>query len=161
MLGGRAEEEIRDRLDMAKRWVKIFRSASSYGLLPGAGSAYLACRIKLKNLFEPTNEDKNAAFHILYNALEQPARVIAQNSGYDSYRIVREFEEHFSGKMKPVDYKGFDVLSGMVVNLYSAGILDLAQAQKEALRYAVLGASQALSVNVIVHPRKPDMSLRP
>lgn len=160
-VGGRAEEEIRDRLDMAKRCVKIFRSVSSYGLLPGAGSAYLACRIKLKNLFEPTNEDKNAAFHILYNALEQPARVIAQNSGYDSYRIVREFEEHFSDKMKPVDYKGFDVLSGKVVNLYSAGILDLSQAQKEALRYAVLGASQALSVNVIVHPRKPDMSLSP
>jgi len=160
-VGGKTESEAKTRLNAAKRCVKIFRSAFTQGLLPGAGIAYLVCREKLKDLYQPANEDEKAAFRILYNALEVPARVLAQNSGYDPSVILRGFEKHYSASMSPLDYVGFDARDGKMVNLFSAGILDLVEAQREALRYAVLGASQALSVEIVIHPKQPALSLKP
>lgn len=160
-ISGKTDAEINMRLDTAKRCLRILRSALSSGLLPGAGSAYLACRIRLTSLSKVDDEDQKAALRILYDALEVPARIIAQNSGYDANKIVNEFYKHYSPNMKSVDFKGFDVMKGKVVNLVSAGIVDTFESQRDALLFAVMGASQALSVDVIIHPKKPSLTLRP
>ncbi len=51
---------------------------------------------------------------------------------------------------------GFDVRCGRIVDIAEAGIFDVAAAQAAALRGAISGAATALTVDILVHKRKPE-----
>ena len=56
---------------------------------------------------------------------------------------------------------GFDIYTGEVVDMLEAGILDVAAVQKEALHSAVRSASLALTIDTIVHRKKPPVVTDP
>ena len=125
------------------------------GVLPGGGSALLACRPAIQDLLvQSTNTDEHAAYRIILTALETPFRTLVENGGYSSGAILGRLE----GKAPRF---GFDIQAGEVVDMLEAGILDVAAVQKEAVNSAIRSASLALTIDAIVHRKKPPVVMDP
>jgi len=56
---------------------------------------------------------------------------------------------------------GLDAVSGQIVDMEAAGILDAVGVLREALQTAVSGAVMAFTTDAIVHKRRPQESLEP
>ena len=55
--------------------------------------------------------------------------------------------------------RGFDVRSGQIVDMAKAGIFDVSNVQKAAVRSAIGGAALALTVDVLIHHGKLKESM--
>ena len=123
-------------------------------MLPGGGVSLLACRPTLqKMLDQSTDSDERAAYRILLKALETPMRTILGNAGYDASEMMAEIRHAGAGS-------GFDVRSGQIVDVAEAGIFDAANVLRAAVRSAVGGAALALTVDVLVHHKRPERTLQ-
>lgn len=131
------------------------RSAIRGGVLAGGGAALLTCQSVLRPLLEtPMPGAKRAALRILHAALEAPAKTIILNGGKEPAPIlskIREMGESY----------GWDGEMEEIVDMSLRGILDPALVTKTALRKAVAGAAQALTIDTIVHRRIPEQAMRP
>jgi chaperonin GroEL len=154
-IGGATEIEIKARKELAERTAQALRGAVLDGILPGGGAALLACRPLLQErLDQSANADERAAYHILLRAVEEPARTLATNAGFDAGEIMARIQRAGPGY-------SFDLNSRQVVDMAQAGIFDVATAQKEAVRAAIATAALALTIDVLVHHKKPAQSLEP
>ncbi len=154
-VGGITETEIETRKELAQRTADALRGVIKGGVLPGGGSALLACRPAIQDLLaKSTNADERAAHRILLAALEAPFRTLIENSGYSSGAILSRLE----GKAPSF---GFDIQTGEVVDMLEAGVLDVATVQKEAVHSAIRSAGLALTIDVIVHRKKPPVVTDP
>jgi chaperonin GroEL len=154
-VGGFSELESRTRKQLAERAANALRGAVRGGVLPGGGTALLACQPLLeKRLKQAHTLEERAACQILRWALEAPIRAIVANAGYDASIVVADVK-----RAKPGD--GFDVCSGTVVPMLEAGIAEVAVGYRAAVQAAVSSAAQALSVDVLVHRRNPEQVLDP
>ena len=152
-VGGISELEIERRKELAQRTADAMRAAVKDGALPGGGIAYLACRPALEQgRQESADPDERAACHILYQALAEPARAIFENAGYDPSEIMAKL-------MTRDDLYGFDAVSGQMTDMKQ--IADSASMQKMALRNAVLTAGMALTLDVLVHHKTPEIARQP
>ena len=154
-VGGIAQDEIRQRKDLAERSIRALRSAIAGGVIPGGGVALLGCRDWL--LREQTACDEleaRAARQILAKAMEAPTRQLLRNAGYDPSEILAQLTDCNAGT-------GFDVMRGRLVDMAAAGIFDIAQVQVEALQRAVMSAALALTIDVLVLHREPETMTEP
>jgi chaperonin GroEL len=154
-VGGPTEVEIETRKELAEETSGALRAAIRDGVLPGGGTALLACRPVLgQRLAACVDPDERAAYRILAQAVEAPARVIFANAGYDASEVLADIRS----QELPA---GFDVVAGRVVDTVAAGILDVAAVQKAALVGAVTTAATALTIDVLVHHKKQAESNEP
>ena len=154
-VGGIAEEEIRQRKELAERSIRALRSATAEGVIPGGGIALLRCREWL--LAEASVEDElesRAAYQILAKAVEAPIRQLLENAGYDPSDVLARLAQCGPGF-------GFDVMTGAIVDVAAAGIFDVAQVHAEALQRAVSSAALALTIDVLVLHREPETMTEP
>ncbi len=129
------------------------RGALLEGVVPGGGVALLNCQPAIKRLLQQaTTPDARAAFRILHRALEEPMRVLLENSGWDPSEVMAQVQH------APAGY-GFDVVAGKVADLAAAGVLDPAAVLSRAVSSAVTSAGLALTTDVLVHKRKPVQEL--
>jgi chaperonin GroEL len=148
-VGGQTTEDLEARKEMAQRLSNALRVAMRDGVVPGGGSAFLACRDLLSDLPEDEDEDERVAFRVLGEALEAPARVIAANAGYDPSKALARVHGAGPGI-------GFDVRTGEATDMRSAGILDVVTVAQGALRTAVRTAAVALTTEVLVLRSRPE-----
>ena len=154
-VGGIGEIDIKIRKELTERTLAAVRAAIEVGVVPGGGSALLACRAPLRKLAEQASDlDESMAYRILIRALEEPTRVILSNAGYDSGRWMGEIDRAGPGY-------GLDVQTGQIVAMAEAGIVDSAGVLQAALHSAIASAALALTVDVMVHPRLPELSFEP
>ena len=133
----------------------VYVTGYTDGVLPGGGVSLLACRPAVQELLEASSDpDERAAYRILIKALEAPARAIIGNGGYDASEVMAEIRLAGPGH-------GFDVRHGKVVDIVQAGIYDLAGVQKAAVYGAVASAALALTVDVLIHHKKPPQATTP
>ena len=152
-IGGLSETEIEERKALAESTADAMRAAVKEGVLPGGGMAYAHCRRLLAPMLDNgADPDERAAFRILYDALAEPARVIYENAGYEPGEI-------FARITHAGDCHGFDVINGELVDMTS--LLDSAAIQKAALRNAVMTAGMALTIDVLVHHKSPEIARTP
>ncbi|MCK5641563.1 MAG: hypothetical protein KAJ19_12240, partial [Gammaproteobacteria bacterium] len=152
-VGGATELEISTRKELAQRTSDALRGAIMEGVLPGGGVSLLACRPALRRMFEQsTDSDERAAYHILIKALEEPIRTILTNAGYDASEVMAEIKQAGAGY-------GFDVRCGQVVDIAQAGIFDAASVQKAAVHSAIASAALALTIDVMIHHKKPQEAM--
>ena len=154
-VGGIAEDEIRQRKELAERTIRALRGAMAGGVIPGGGVALLNCRDQLLADAEAQNElESRVARLILAQAAEAPIRQLLANAGYDPSEVLAQ--------MRPGEAnRGFDLMQGAVVDVAAAGILDVAQVQIEALERAVSSAALALTIDVLVLHRQPETMTEP
>jgi chaperonin GroEL len=96
--------------------------------------------------------DEKAAYRIVLRAVEEPFRAIVSNAGYDPGAML-------AGLRRPAD--GVDVRTGAVVDMCEAGIYDAAAVTKAVAYTAIASAALALTVDVLVHGRQPELTLQP
>ena len=150
-VGAFTEAELKARKELAERTAGAMRAAMREGVLPGGGSALLACRPVLQQrLDESEDVDARMAYRILLHAVEAPFRTLVENAGYESSVILGEVDRAGPGC-------GFDIVSGEVVDMTEAGIFDPAVVQKAAVQSAIGGAALALTTDVIVHRASAPM----
>ncbi|MGC8777625.1 MAG: TCP-1/cpn60 chaperonin family protein, partial [Candidatus Caldatribacteriaceae bacterium] len=82
-------------------------------------------------------------------AMEEPARRIAENAGYEGALIVEKMR-------KESPRVGFDVLQGRFVDMIMEGIIDPAKVTKAALQHAVSIASLVLTTQVLIAEKKEE-----
>lgn len=154
-VGGINKNETDARKEVAERTLSLLRGALRDGVLPGGGTALLACKSILQTRLSGTSEPEAAAANrILVKALEEPIRTLLTNAGYDDSEILAEIKKSPPGS-------GFDVISANIVNVVEAGILDVASVVKEAVHAAVSSAGLALTTDVIVLRKNPEESAKP
>ena len=154
-VGAATENALETRKALAQRAADTLRRAVTSGVLPGGGTALRACRPMLEaQLAQNADPDSHAAYRILLNMLSEPTRIIVFNAGYDVGDTLATLSESAPGC-------GFDAISGRVVDMVDAGILDAADVQKQAVYTAITTAALALTVDVLVHHRKPQQVHQP
>ena len=152
-IGGSSEPEIEARKALAETTANAMRAAVKDGVLPGGGQSLLACRPRLAmKLGGAADPDERAAYRIIYEALAEPARAIYENAGYEPGEIFGRLTGAGAGR-------GFDAVSGRLSE--NGALLDGAAVQKMALKNAVLTAGMALTIDVLVHHKTPDIAREP
>jgi chaperonin GroEL len=152
-VGGTSLAELEARKVVAERAVAAVRLAVQAGVVAGGGAALLNAQTALEGL-PAKNDEEAVAFRILARALEEPMRTIAKNAGCSPDVMVEKV------KAFPKGY-GVDARTRQIVDLRQAGIVDSLLVLKKALEIAVSGAAMALTTDVIVHHRKPEISIEP
>ena len=154
-VGAFTEIDIKARKELAERTAEAMRGVVRDGVIVGGGVALLACRPALQRMLdESTDADERAAYRILIRAMEEPMRTIAANAGYDPSDVMAEVRHAGPGY-------GFDARTGQIVDMAQAGVYDAVAVQKAALRGAIETAAMALTIDVLIHRKKPAESMKP
>ena len=152
-VGGLSESEIEARKALAEATADAMRAAVRDGVLPGGGLSLLRCRRRLTSKMNAEGDpDERAAYRILHDALSAPARAIYENAGYEAGDILARLT-------RAGDEQAFDVFSGRLSE--NGRLLDGAAIQKMALKNAVMTAGMALTIDVLVHHRTPEIARDP
>jgi chaperonin GroEL len=152
-IGGATQIETTSIQNIARRTADALRGGLREGVLPGGGTALLACQPALRErLGNASDPDERAAYKILISSLEAPIRTIIANAGYDASAIIAEIRLAGPGY-------GFDARSGQVVEMAQAGIFDSASVCRAAVQGAGSQAALALTIDVLVHPKNRAANL--
>jgi len=154
-VGSSTGQDIKLRKELADRTAEALRGAVREGVVPGGGVCLLDCQaIVQEELEKSADPDERAAYRILLRALEEPTRVIIENAGYKPDEVMAKIRPAGPGK-------GFDVRTATVADFRDVGIVDSVAVQKAAVVGAVKTAALALTVDVMVHRKKPPESMTP
>jgi chaperonin GroEL len=137
------------RKEQARRTAEALRGALRDGVLPGGGVALLGCIPALEERARTAAEtEERAAYQILRQAVEAPARALLQNAGFEPSATLADARRAGPGH-------GFDVVRRQVVDMAQAGILDSAAVVRAAVGGAIHSAALALTIEVLVHRANP------
>ena len=126
-VGAQTETEMKEKKARVEDALNATKSAVEEGVAPGGGVAYLRCVPALKEM--KVDEEEKFGVNILTRALEEPARLIAQNSGMDGNIIVEKIKE---GK----GAFGFNAKKLEFEDLMKAGVIDPSKVVRCALQNA-------------------------
>ncbi|QQR93242.1 chaperonin GroEL [bacterium] len=132
------QKAMKDAVDDAKSAVV---AAIAEGIVAGGGVALLEAREVLKTL--ELIGDEKVASEILYRALEEPTRQIAENAGKDGAVVVME-------KMSKGNGIGYDAKADKYVNMMEEGIIDPVKVTRLALQNAISVVEVAVTTEAIV-----------
>ena len=152
-VGGATEVEVKERKDRVDDAMHATKAAVEEGILPGGGSALLYAIKSLKGL-KGDNDDQNRGIAIVRQALESPARQIAENAGVDGSVVVGKILEQTDANF------GFDAQDGKYVDMVKAGIIDPTKVVRLALQDAASVAALLITTEAMIAERpekKPAM----
>lgn len=136
-VGGYTPADVKERYDRIEDAVCAVRSALEEGIVPGGGSTFYRIAQRLR--------DKSAshAYQLVLDAIQQPIKVLARNSGCpaDAINNCKEDEgiDFALGNYKPVD-------------LIEKGILDPAKVLRVSIEHAVAVAILILNTKCVIEP---------
>jgi len=150
-VGAATEIELKETQERVKDAVEATKAAIAEGIVPGGGVVQLRASQALKNL-KGTNSDEQVGIAIVAEALEEPARWLAKNSGADEGWVVRKVLES-----KDKNY-GFDALKMEFADMLKRGIMDPVKVTRSALQNAASVASMVLTTEALITdlPEKED-----
>ena len=144
-VGAATEIEMVEKKHRIEDALEAVRSAQQEGVVPGGGLMLYRLSNTIENdvLDLELNKEQSFAADIFLNVLQSPIATMADNAGFDYDQI----SELIKDKETNV---GFNFLSGEVVDMYDAGIIDPAKVTKNALRNAVSAAGTLLTTNFAI-----------
>ncbi|HVC33195.1 MAG TPA: TCP-1/cpn60 chaperonin family protein, partial [Chloroflexota bacterium] len=114
--------------------------------VPGGGVALINCARHVPTAGATLSLDERMGRLALVRALEEPLRVIVENSGNEPEPCVHLVKQD-SGRT------GFDAVHGQMIDVYDAGILDPINVVRAALRNGVSAAVMIMLSEALVIPR--------
>lgn len=145
-VGAATESELKERKLRVEDAVNATKAAVQEGIVAGGGITYLRIREAIKGI--KLEGDEATAAKILYEALEKPTRLIAENAGMDSGKVLAELER--LSKEQNNQNLGFNVLTMKYVDMFEAGIIDPAKVVRTALQNAASVAIMVLTTECLV-----------
>ncbi|CAN5739404.1 chaperonin GroEL [soil metagenome] len=154
-VGAATEVELKEKKHRIEDALSATRAAIEEGVVPGGGTALLRSRDRVSDVSEKLEGDEATGARSVHRALEAPARLIADNAGFEGAVIVREIES----KKKAV---GFNAATGEFEDLLKAGVIDPAKVTRAALQNAGSIAGLLLTTYVIVADKpEPESAMPP
>jgi chaperonin GroEL len=145
-VGAATETELKEKKHRVEDALSATRAAIEEGIVPGGGVALLNAVSALEGL--KLEGDEATAILALRRALEEPARQIAANAGYEGSVVV----ESIRRKQEETGNKNvaFDVVSESYKDMVEAGIIDPAKVTRSAVENAVSIAAMILTTEALI-----------
>lgn len=129
-VGANSEVELKEKLDRVEDAICATKAAIKEGIVPGGGIALLDA----SNIVSKDNKSEAA----LLEAIKAPYRTILKNAEINEVYPSSEGE-------------GLNVVTGKMVNMIEAGIVDPLQVTKSALKNAASVANTILSTDCVIN----------
>jgi chaperonin GroEL len=146
-VGAATEVEMKEKKARVEDALHATRAAVEEGIVPGGGVTLL----RAAEAIPPLNlqgEEKLGA-EIIYKALVEPARMIAQNAGVEGAIVIERLR-------KEKDPIGFDAATLEYRDLIEAGVVDPTKVTRSALQNAASIASLLLTTEAIITDKPED-----
>ena len=141
-VGAATETEMKEKKHRVEDALQATRAALEEGIVPGGGVALLQAA-KAIGLDGFENEDEKTGAKIVLRALEEPLRQIAHNGGLEGSVVVNDVRKAKKGQ-------GLNAMTGEIVDLVTAGVIDPAMVTRSALQNAASIAKNILTTEAIV-----------
>jgi len=145
-VGAATEVEMKEKKARVEDALHATRAAVEEGIVPGGGVALIRAASALDNL--QVSEDEKPGVSIVRKALEEPARWIAQNAGWEGSLVVDKVKNN-KGAF------GFNAATEQFEDLVKAGIIDPTKVVRCALQNAASVAGLLLTTECVV-AEKPE-----
>jgi chaperonin GroEL len=147
-VGAATETELKEKKARVEDAMHATRAAVEEGIVPGGGTALLRCLNAIDKL--KLHDDEAVGVGIVKRALEEPARQIALNAGFEGAVVIGKIRESKD------DNFGFNADTGEYVDLVKAGVIDPAKVTRLALQNAASIAGLMLTTEALVAEIKED-----
>lgn len=148
-VGAATETELKERKLRIEDALAATRAAVEEGIVSGGGTALLNAVPAVEKLLENLEGDEKTGAAIIYKALEEPVRQIAENAGLEGSIIVEKVKSSEAGV-------GFDALNEKYVDMIDAGIVDPTKVTRSALQNAASVAAMVLTTESAVTDIKEE-----
>jgi chaperonin GroEL len=145
-VGAATETEMKEKKARVEDALHATRAAVEEGIVPGGGVALLRCQQALKDL-HLEEEDENIGVRIVERALEEPIRLIAQNSGVEGSIVVEKVRNNDSHSF------GYNARTDVYEDMVDAGVIDPTKVTRTALQNAASIAGLLLTTEAVVTER--------
>ena len=149
-VGAATETELKEKKHRIEDALSATRAAVQEGMIPGGGAS-LVHAIKAIEKYVPPSTNGHAAtvadekigIQIIRKALEEPLRQIAENAGYEGSVEVNRV------KAKEAPH-GFDAMTGEIVDMFTAGIVEPFKVTRSALQNAASIGALILTTETLI-----------
>jgi len=149
-VGAATETELKEKKHRFEDALSATRAAVEEGIVPGGGVTLLRAISAVDELLKGLEGDEATGAKIVRRALEEPARQIAENAGYEGSVIV----QRILSETKNLRF-GFNAATGEFVDMVEAGIVDPAKVTRSALQNAASIGALILTTEAVV-AEKPE-----
>tara|TARA_B100000683_G_scaffold59365_1_gene57451 strand:+ start:2305 stop:3933 length:1629 start_codon:yes stop_codon:yes gene_type:complete len=127
-VGAATEIELKEKKQRLEDALSATRAAVEEGIVPGGGTVLIRSANDLEKL--KVNTEFKTGVNILKKALEEPIRVIADNSGAEGAVVL-------SGVLEGTGNHGYDAASDTFGDMLKLGIIDPAKVTRAAVENAI------------------------
>ncbi|WP_038048704.1 chaperonin GroEL [Thermus caliditerrae] len=149
-VGAATETELKEKKHRFEDALSATRAAVEEGIVPGGGVTLLRAISAVDELLKKLEGDEATGAKIVRRALEEPARQIAENAGYEGSVVVQKILSEAKNLRL-----GFNAATGEYVDMVEAGIVDPAKVTRSALQNAASIGSLILTTEAVV-AEKPE-----
>src|SRR5207247_3866561 len=142
-VGAATEIEMKDKKARVEDALHATRAAVEEGIVPGGGVAFLRARTALEGKLKGDNHDQEAGIKIVMKALEEPLRIIVDNSGAEPSVVLNKVLENKGNY-------GFNAQTEQFGDLVEMGVIDPTKVARTALQNAASVAGLMLTTDAMV-----------
>jgi chaperonin GroEL len=146
-VGAATEVELKERKARVDDALSATKAAVDEGIIAGGGAALIHAAKTLSRL--AGTADERVGVNIVRRALEEPARQIAINAGFEGSVIVGKIKESEVGV-------GFDAMTGQYGDMVKAGLGDPLKVVRTALENGASIASLILTTETVVVEKREE-----
>ena len=150
-VGASTETELKEKKHRYEDALSATRAAVEEGIVPGGGATLLRAADKLS--IEGLSTDEATGVAIVKRAIEEPLRHIAKNAGLEGSVIAEKVRAAKDGF-------GLNAMTGEIVDMVKAGIVDPAKVTRSTIQNAASIASLVLTTETLVVD-KPEKKAAP
>ena len=143
-VGAATETELKEKKHRYEDALSTARAAVEEGMVPGGGVTLLRAIVAVKKAAEKLDGDEATGARIVIRALEEPARQIAANAGFEGSVVVNEIMGN-----KTKNY-GFNAATGEYGDMMKFGIVDPAKVTRTALQNAASIGGLILTTEAVI-----------
>jgi chaperonin GroEL len=143
-VGAATETELKEKKHRIEDALSATRAAVEEGIIPGGGSSLVHALPALEKLLASTEAaDEKIGIDIVRRALEEPLRQIAENAGFEGSVEVNKVKTSKRGE-------GFDAVTGELVDMFKAGIVEPFKVTRSALQNAASIGALVLTTETLI-----------
>jgi chaperonin GroEL len=149
-VGGATEIEVKERKDRVDDAVHATKAAVEEGIVAGGGTALLyASKVLAEDIAKDAKCSADVRFgkQCVLNAIEAPARQIAENAGQEGGVVVRKLKDSNDKNF------GYDAQNDAYVDMVKAGIIDPKKVVRLSLQNAASVASLLTTTEAMICDR--------
>jgi chaperonin GroEL len=142
-VGAATEVEMKEKKARVEDALHATRAAVEEGIVPGGGVAFIRTKQTLEGKLKGDNHDQDAGIKIVMKALEEPLRIIVDNSGAEPSVVLNKVLENKGNY-------GFNAQTEEYGDLVAQGVIDPTKVTRTALQNAASVAGLMLTTDAMV-----------